>query len=263
METEASPGYIRWLDEFEIKQGQVKISPNKEAKEGKEASSTSIDSLCEALLFVMDGANYPLWIHCNQGRHRTGCVVACLRKIQGTPIQEIIDEYVAYANPKVRPGDIALIKSFDPSAVYSHAKQTGFIGGLDPKLKCPTPITNIYELAHELAIRGRQDSVTPSEIETAVDNLSSTMSDVSLGEQFDAHFEMAASSTTSMNGAAKLSDSIDPRLLGNGEGGNGYHRMAIEVVEVGDDRVDSVESLALHGGLDPMMDPETLTSALS
>jgi protein tyrosine/serine phosphatase len=35
-------------------------------------------ALCE----VMDIRNHPLLIHCNKGKHRTGCLVGCFRKIQ-------------------------------------------------------------------------------------------------------------------------------------------------------------------------------------
>lgn len=62
----------------------------------------------------MTPANHPVLVHCNQGKHRTGCLVACLRKVQGTmPLPEILEEYVAYASPKVREGDLALIRGFD------------------------------------------------------------------------------------------------------------------------------------------------------
>ena len=35
----------------------------------------------KALRAVLDPRNHPLLIHCNQGKHRTGCLVGCLRKV--------------------------------------------------------------------------------------------------------------------------------------------------------------------------------------
>lgn len=215
----------------------------------------------------MDGANHPLWIHCNQGRHRTGCVVACYRKIQGVPIEQILEEYIAYASPKARPGDIALIKSFDPDALFKYAQESGFIGGPDPKYKHagPASITDVYELAYELARGGRQDSVTPSESQQALDSISSTMSDVSLGEQTVTDGEMSISRVESNQipvQADEPTSTIDPRLLSNGSPSRDV-RTGVEVVEVSDDGMGGVEETALHGELDPSMDHETVAAALS
>lgn len=245
VDSEPTPGFVQWLDESKIIYGKVTITPNKEAKEGKEASATSVDSICEALLFVMDGSNYPLWIHCNQGRHRTGCVVACLRKIQGMPIEEILKEYIAYADPKPRPGDIELIKAFDPHAVFTYAKQTGFIGGEDPKFTpvVPTPITNVYELALELAKSGRQDSVAAEETEEVLENLSSTMSDISLGEQTDPIEDMSItpiSSNVSPTAIIEQVNNIDPRLLESGENPHPYVDLGVQVVERDDESIDHI-----------------------
>eukprot|EP00124_Ichthyophonus_hoferi_P005460 Ihof_evm1s798 gene=Ihof_evmTU1s798 len=36
----------------------------------------------EALGQLLDVRNHPILIHCNKGKHRTGCLVGCLRKVQ-------------------------------------------------------------------------------------------------------------------------------------------------------------------------------------
>lgn len=268
VETDPTPGYTEWLGEFDIKQGKVTIAPNKEAKEGKAASSTSVDSICEALLFALDGSNHPLWIHCNQGRHRTGCVVACLRKIQGVPIKEVLEEYTAYASPKARPGDIELIKSFDPSAVFTYAKKTGFIGGEEPKFKHsgPDPIRNVQELALALAHAGRQDSLSPAATND-IDQISSAMSEASVGEPpeqvpEDSSPQVASNATAGHQGEH---NGIDPRLLNDGQQQpNVSGEMDVSVVEMdADEDMDQVETLALHGELDPTLDHDTVAAALS
>ena len=125
----------------------INIATNKECK-----VDTTLDSLCEALLFVLDSSNFPVYIHCNQGKHRTGCVVACLRKIQRWPIEEIIREYVDYAWPKARDGDISLIKSFDPNVVFEYATRHGYLDGSQPRVRrLDSGITNIDAFVSALA----------------------------------------------------------------------------------------------------------------
>ena len=42
----------------------------------------SEDMVIEALQMILDTRNYPLYVCCNLGRHRTGTVIGCLRKLQ-------------------------------------------------------------------------------------------------------------------------------------------------------------------------------------
>ncbi|KAI8955812.1 tyrosine phosphatase family-domain-containing protein [Xylaria longipes] len=56
--------------------------------------------------------NYPLLIHCNHGKHRTGCVVGVLRKANQWNVKRIIDEYTSFAEPKVRETDIKYLSEF-------------------------------------------------------------------------------------------------------------------------------------------------------
>ncbi|KAL1877581.1 hypothetical protein VTK73DRAFT_8490 [Phialemonium thermophilum] len=69
------------------------------------------------LRLVLDQQNHPLLIHCNHGKHRTGCVVAVVRKLTGWESSTIIDEYKSYAEPKVRECDIKYINTFDLSTI--------------------------------------------------------------------------------------------------------------------------------------------------
>ena len=105
----------------------------------------------------MDCANYPLYIHCNQGRHRTGCVVACFRKIQRWPIEDILAEYCAYASPKAREGDIELIRAFEPEDVYEYAKRNGCLEDRPFMKRMDSAICNIDALAEALSSREADD----------------------------------------------------------------------------------------------------------
>jgi len=71
------------------------------------------------LQVVLDRRNYPLMIHCNHGKHRTGCVVGAVRKIEGWANKECLDEYVSYAEPKIRDCDLDYIRDFQSSELQS------------------------------------------------------------------------------------------------------------------------------------------------
>lgn len=114
----------------------------------------------------MDSANHPVYVHCNQGKHRTGCVIACLRKVQGWKLEDIINEYNTYSGAKSRAGDRALIKSFDPAIVYHYAKANGHLNGFFPdcdrrgeRQRHDSAVTDIHTLrvALEAGILGMMD----------------------------------------------------------------------------------------------------------
>eukprot|EP00164_Ancoracysta_twista_P003885 GFYU01005210.1.p1 GENE.GFYU01005210.1~~GFYU01005210.1.p1 ORF type:complete len:197 (-),score=44.61 GFYU01005210.1:235-774(-) len=56
----------------------------------------------DAIVRLLDVRNHPVLIHCNKGKHRTGCVVGCLRKVQKWSFTFIFDEYRRFAGSKVR-----------------------------------------------------------------------------------------------------------------------------------------------------------------
>ncbi|KAJ2878599.1 tyrosine-protein phosphatase siw14 [Coemansia aciculifera] len=75
------------------------------------------DVMCEALVTLMDRRNHPILIHCNKGKHRTGCLVGCLRKLQEWSNTSIFDEYRRYSAPKSRSMDQQFIELFDVAPV--------------------------------------------------------------------------------------------------------------------------------------------------
>ncbi|KAK3050426.1 tyrosine-protein phosphatase siw14 [Extremus antarcticus] len=153
VDSESTDGYHEWIRKGSIEQKLIDVAPNKDGN-----VATTVESICEALLFVMDSSNHPLYIHCNQGKHRTGCVVACLRKVQRVPMDEILAEYRVYSGIKARDGDIAFIKSFDPELVFEYAKTRGYLGGSSPVLKrLDSTISDIDTLAAALAAGAMAD----------------------------------------------------------------------------------------------------------
>ncbi|KAL6330160.1 hypothetical protein AAG906_040080 [Vitis piasezkii] len=75
------------------------------------------DTIREALKVVLDVRNHPLLIHCKRGKHRTGCVVGCLRKLQKWCLSSIFDEYQRFAAAKARVSDQRFMELFDVSSM--------------------------------------------------------------------------------------------------------------------------------------------------
>mmetsp|Transcript_12055 Transcript_12055/g.13863 ORF Transcript_12055/g.13863 Transcript_12055/m.13863 type:complete len:188 (+) Transcript_12055:337-900(+) len=75
------------------------------------------DYIRSALTELLDKRNHPILIHCNKGKHRTGCLVGCLRKMCGWNLCTILEEYIRFSTPKERFMDQQFIELFDPSTV--------------------------------------------------------------------------------------------------------------------------------------------------
>lgn len=77
------------------------------------------DTICRALTVLLDKRNHPVLIHCNKGKHRTGCLVGCLRKLQHWTFVSIFDEYRKFSHPKSRSMDQQFIELFDTNRVQA------------------------------------------------------------------------------------------------------------------------------------------------
>ncbi|GAA0141410.1 protein phosphatase [Lithospermum erythrorhizon] len=78
------------------------------------------ETIREALRVAIDARNHPLLIHCKRGKHRTGCLVGCLRKLQRWCLTAMFDEYQRYAAAKARVSDLRFLELFDVST-FKHA----------------------------------------------------------------------------------------------------------------------------------------------
>ncbi|KAK3188511.1 hypothetical protein Dsin_028072 [Dipteronia sinensis] len=74
------------------------------------------ETIREALQVVLDVKNHPILIHCKRGKHRTGCLVGCLRKLQKWCLSSIFDEYQRFAAAKARVSDQRFMELFDVSS---------------------------------------------------------------------------------------------------------------------------------------------------
>lgn len=75
------------------------------------------EKLYAAIRVVIDSRNLPILVHCNRGKHRTGCVVGCIRKLQNWSLTSIFDEYRRFASPKARALDQQLIELYNLETV--------------------------------------------------------------------------------------------------------------------------------------------------
>ena len=93
---------------------------------GLEGNKEPFDEIPEeairaALRAVLDRRNHPLLIHCNQGKHRTGCLVGCLRKVHRWSLVAIFDEYRLFAGRKARIVDQQFIERIQASRTPARA----------------------------------------------------------------------------------------------------------------------------------------------
>lgn len=58
--------------------------------------------IIQALTCLLQPQTFPTLVCCNMGRHRSGTVVGCYRKLQRWALSSILEEYRRYAGIKVR-----------------------------------------------------------------------------------------------------------------------------------------------------------------
>ncbi|KAI1825436.1 tyrosine phosphatase family-domain-containing protein [Xylaria intraflava] len=80
---------------------------------GTKKEAISIELMRSIYAVVSQRENYPLLIHCNHGKHRTGCVVGVLRLSNQWDMKRTLDEYTAFAEPKVRETDLKYLTQFE------------------------------------------------------------------------------------------------------------------------------------------------------
>ncbi|CAK7340134.1 unnamed protein product [Dovyalis caffra] len=94
-----------FLDAHDIKLFQFGI-------EGK-TESIPKDTITEALKLLIDVRNHPVLIHCKRGKHRTGCLVGCFRKLQNWCLSSVFEEYQRFAGLKWRATDLRFIETYE------------------------------------------------------------------------------------------------------------------------------------------------------
>ncbi|MCD7449181.1 Tyrosine-protein phosphatase dsp3 [Datura stramonium] len=83
----------------------------------KEPAAIPRSAITETLKVLIDVRNHPALIHCKRGKHRTGCVVGCLRKLQDWCLSSVVEEYKQFAGSKWRETDLSYLESYDVSCI--------------------------------------------------------------------------------------------------------------------------------------------------
>lgn len=115
--------YANFISSNGILHHHIPILANKD--ETKYTAAATVNKIMELLL---DRENYPILIHCNKGKHRTGCMTACFRKITGWTDEACISEYVHYSTPKERPLDKVFIRRYDAEILKGTALERKMVG---------------------------------------------------------------------------------------------------------------------------------------
>lgn len=113
---------LQFMKENDIQFFQVGMSGNKEP-----FVHVPHDVITRALEIAINPANHPLLIHCNRGKHRTGCLSGCIRRLQDWSLTMIFDEYRRFAYPKARPLDQQFIELYDSTEVVERAWDCGWL----------------------------------------------------------------------------------------------------------------------------------------
>ena len=106
----AGPRRLMWLEDQHIEifhLGEAALS----------AKPVSEETVLEGLHVLLDPSAYPLLVMCNLGRHRTGTMIGCLRKLQGWNLTSILEEYRRHAGSKFRQLNEQFIELFDTDLV--------------------------------------------------------------------------------------------------------------------------------------------------
>ncbi|RLV87240.1 Tyrosine-protein phosphatase SIW14 [Meyerozyma sp. JA9] len=111
-----------FFEEEGIKLFQMGMSGNKEP-----FVKIPPDLVTEAVKVVLDPRNQPILIHCNRGKHRTGCLVGVIRRLQRWSLTIIFDEYRKFAAPKERPMDQQFIELYNETEIERYARERGLL----------------------------------------------------------------------------------------------------------------------------------------
>ncbi|CEJ81783.1 hypothetical protein VHEMI01894 [[Torrubiella] hemipterigena] len=85
--------------------------------QGTKKEAIPLSTMTSILEIMLDRQNHPVLLHCNQGKHRTGCVVGVARKLSGWSLPTVLDEYKSYAEPKIRDCDLDYITEFQTATL--------------------------------------------------------------------------------------------------------------------------------------------------
>jgi tyrosine-protein phosphatase OCA1 len=108
------PGQM--LREF-LKEQKIELKQMTGGEKTNAGQRISEQLVLGALRVLLHPDSYPLIVMCNLGRHRTGTVIGCLRRVQTWCLSSIIDEFRRFAGSNSSPMHEQFIELFDPELV--------------------------------------------------------------------------------------------------------------------------------------------------
>eukprot|EP00903_Cladosiphon_okamuranus_P008219 g7912.t1 len=106
---ELPPANLDFVQAHGIRLVQIGVEGNKEP-----FKYIPLEEVRFAVREMSDPNNHPMLVHCNKGKHRTGCIIGCFRRTQGWAVSSIFEEYTHFASPKDRLVDQRYIELFQP-----------------------------------------------------------------------------------------------------------------------------------------------------
>ena len=112
--TAFEPDVEHWLAASNVQNFRIIIPAHKSSDD-----RIPMQEIVQVMNLMTDDTKRPLLIHCNKGKHRTGCMTACFRKLHGMNDVHAITEYHEYARPKARAYDVAFISRTNTEEIMS------------------------------------------------------------------------------------------------------------------------------------------------
>lgn len=126
--TEIFNQYVNWIESQNgITFHNLLIESSQEPFNKSQENEQSLKSLTTALHLILDKSNYPILIHSNKGKHRTGLFIGLMRKLlQGWCLSGIFEEYEKFAMGKFEY-DLELIEIWQPELLIDDTKKPNFV----------------------------------------------------------------------------------------------------------------------------------------
>lgn len=120
--TPFEPSVENWIANSGIEHYRFDITAHKTPAHKTTAHKTPneripMKDVASVMTLLNDETKRPLLVHCNKGKHRTGCMVAAFCKLQGTEEERVVADYHEFAQSKARDLDIAFIRDLKVGAV--------------------------------------------------------------------------------------------------------------------------------------------------
>jgi tyrosine-protein phosphatase OCA1 len=108
------PGQI--FQEF-LKEHQIELKQMTGGEKTNVGQRISEQLILGSLRVILDPDSYPLVVMCNLGRHRTGTVIGCLRRLQKWSLSAIFEEVRRFTGSQSSPTHEQFIELFDTDLI--------------------------------------------------------------------------------------------------------------------------------------------------